>query len=400
MCYTLTQMKKEAKPKTVVMAPWLAGSPGRKHLQGALRYANAGHNWNVKILSGPKEFTADVIRTAEESGVNGFLACVDSAAAAALAGSPIPTVLLDFPPPVLHKRQRALTLMFNDEEGIGAKGADYFLSLGSFATYAFVPDAEGRGWSRLRERGFKDALRKQGKDVRVFGPTQGTLADWLAALPKPAAVMSAWDFGAKEVLEACRRAKLKVPTDVSVLGADNDELLCEYAQPTLTSINIDHEQHGYESAAILDRMMNARKPSAVRKVFTPVGEVVERESTKPTAPAENLVRRALDFIDANATAGIGVADIVRHLGVSRRLADLRFAQAAGTTIRRALEDRKLDEVKRRLVHTSLSIEKISRLSGYANVQRLKYVFKARTGMSMTDYRASAVSPEATARHRP
>lgn len=382
-------MKKDAKPKTVVMAPWLAGSPGRKHLQGALRYANAGRNWNVKILSGPKEFTAEVIRAAEESGVDGFLACVDSAAAAALADSQIPTVLLDFPPPVLRKRQHALTLMFNDEEGIGAKGADYLLSLGSFATYAFVPDAEGRGWSRLRERGFKDTLRKQGKDVRVFGPTQGTLADWLAALPKPAAVMSAWDFGAKEVLEACRRAKLKVPADVSVLGADNDELLCEYAQPTLTSINIDHEQHGYESATILDRMMNARKPSAVRKVFTPVGEVVERESTKPTAPAENLVRRALDFIDANATAGIGVGDVVAHLAVSRRLADLRFSQATGMSIRRAIENRRLEEVKRRLANTTMPIDRVARLSGYTNPQRLKYVFKSRMGLTMSNWRKQA-----------
>lgn len=384
-------MKKDSRPRNVVMALWLAGSPGRKHLQGALRYVNAGHNWNVKILSGPSEFTADVIRAAEQDGTDGFLACVDSRTADALAASTVPTVLMDFPPPALRKRSKALTMMFNDEEGIGAKGADYFLSLGSFATYAFVPDAEGRGWSRLRERGFKAALRKSGKDVRVYGRACGALADWLAALPKPAAVMSAWDFGAKEVLEACRKARLKVPADVSVLGADNDELLCEYAQPTLTSIKIDHEQHGYESAAILDRMMNARKPSAVRKVFTPVGEVVERESTKPTAPAENLVRRALDFIDANATAGIGVADVVRHLGVSRRLADLRFAQTTGTTIRRALEDRKLDEVKRRLVHTSLSIEKISRLSGYANVQRLKYVFRARFGMPMSAYRSSRQS---------
>ena len=371
------------------MALWLAGSPGRKHLQGALRYVNAGHNWNVKILSGPSEFTADVIRAAEQDGTDGFLACVDARAADALAASTVPTVLMDFPPPALRRRSKALTMMFNDEEGIGAKGADYFLSLGSFATYAFVPDAEGRGWSRLRERGFKAALRKRGKDVRVFGRACGALADWLAALPKPAAVMSAWDFGAKEVLEACRRAKLKVPADVSVLGADNDELLCEYAQPTLTSIKIDHEQHGYESAAILDRMMNARKPSAVRKVFTPVGEVVERESTKPTAPAENLVRRALDFINANATAGISVADVVVHLGVSRRLADLRFSQATGTSIRRAIENRRLEEAKQRLANTTLSIDRVASLSGYANPQRLKYVFKSRMGLTMSNWRKQA-----------
>ena len=379
-------MRKAPEPKNVLMALWLAGSPGRKHLQGALRFANAGYGWNVRILPSPDDFTADVIRKAETDGTDGFLVCVGAAAAPALAKSRIPTVLMDFPPPALLRRRTALTLMFNDEEGIGAKGAAYLSSLGTFASYAFIPDAANRGWSRLRERGFKAALRRQGFRPVTYDRRREDLASWLLALPKPAAVMAAYDFGAKEALECCRAAKLKVPDDIAVLGVDNDELLCDYAKPSLSSIRIDHEQHGYLSAEILNRLMHAKRPQGLRKVFLPADEIVERETTKPQPVSAYLARRAQEFIDANAVRGIGVEHVVAHLGVSRRLADLRFAQATGMSLRRAIENRRLEEVKRRLSETKLPIDQIARLSGYSNPLRLKYVFKARTGLTMSDWR--------------
>ena len=70
------------------------------------------------------------------------------------------------------------------------------------------------------------------------------------------------------------------------------------------------------------------------------------------------------------------------------MVDRRFHEATGSSIRRAIEDARLEMVKRRLLTSDLNIGKISRLCGYPNVQRLKYVFKARVGMSMREYRAN------------
>ena len=379
-------MKKSKAEKKVIIALWMAGSPGRKQLAGALRYVNEGHPWSIRLITDPAAFNAATIAEAERDGTDGFLVCVNAAAAPALAASRIPTVLMDFPPPALKKRRRSMIKQFNDEEGIGAKGVDYFASLGNFSSFAFVPDTENRGWSRLRERGFRARLLELGQDCRVYGPGKGSLSPWLNALPKPAAVMASHDFRAKDVLEACRTARLDVPGQISVLGVDNDELICEYSKPSLSSIRIDHEAHGYESARALDRLMRERTPSEVKVRFDPPGDVIERESTKPIPPLTALVNRVRAFIDTHAGEGISVGDVVSHLGVSRRLADLRFHEATGSTIRKAIESRRLEAVTRKLRTTTLSIEKISRLAGYANTQRLKYVFKARFGMSMSEWR--------------
>lgn len=371
---------------------WLAGSAGRKQLTGILQYVNAGHPWSIRLVTDPKDFTDDAIRQAEADGVNGFLVHANAQVGTALAASTIPTVLLDFPPPALRKRTKAIALILDGDEQIGRTAADYFLKLGNFASFAFVPDEQNRGWSRLRERGYKTALNEHDRPCRVYGRDKGALSDWLKTLTRPAAVFTAYDLRAQETIEACKAAKLSIPDQVAVLGVDNDELICDYTTPSISSVRIDHETLGAEAAKLLDRLM--RTPSAVRPkpVFMPAGVVVERESTAPTPPAAHLVARALDYIRAHAAERISVSDVVRHLGISRRLADARFGAATGSSIRRAIEDRRLALVQERLKATSLSIDKVARLCGYVHPQRLKYVFKARFGMSMSDWRNQARHP--------
>lgn len=372
--------------RNVLVVLWLAGSAGRKQLSGILRHVNDNSSWSVRLITEPKEFTGEAIRKAAEENVDGFIVHADTQAAEGLVSSRIPTVLIDYPPPKLATRTHSLTAILDNDEEIGQVAAEYFLRLGNFASYAFVPDLGNRGWSRLRERGYKTALLKHDTECHVFGIGKGPLSDWLRALPKPAAVLCAYDLRAQETLEACRQARLSVPGQVSLLGVDNDELICDSAKPSLSSVRIDHEAVGFEAARMLERLMDRPNCRKVRKVLMPTSGVVERESTAPIQPAVHLVNRALNYIKSHAAEPISVTDVVRHLGVSRRLADRRFGAATGSSIRRAIEDCRLDMVKRRLKETSMSIAKISRLCGYPNVQRLKYVFKMRFGQSMSEWR--------------
>lgn len=377
---------KQKKEKSVIVSLWSAGSCGRKQLAGILRYVNAGHPWNVRIIMDPKEFDEELIHQAERDGVDGFIAFTLPSAAKALAASRIPTVLLSFPQPALMKRRKSIAFFLNDNEEIGRMGADYFLSLGTFFSYGFVPDASGRGWSRLRERGYRERLRAAGKECIVYSPRAGSLSEWLKELPKPAAVMAPFDFLSREIVEACRRAKISVPQQVSVLGVDDDELICDTCRPSLSSIRLDQDLIGYRAAECLNRMMTARNPKPAERVMLPNGRVIERASTKYTSPVVHLVKAITSYIDAHATEGVTVDDVARGLGISRRLADLRLREATGKTVRQAIEDRRLDEVKRHLETSQLPICKITKLCGYENGLWVKYVFKRRFGMTMTDFR--------------
>lgn len=377
---------RKPQKRTIVVALWLAGSAGRKQLTGILRYVNNGRPWSVQLITDPKDFTNDVLAKAEANKVDGIIIHADARSADNLATSAIPTVLMDFPPPKLARRTKAVSVILDSDEAIGEVAARYFQELGTFASYAFIPDAANRGWSRLRERGFERALRKQRIACNIYNQAKGPLHTWLKALPRPVAVLSAFDIGAQETIDACKKAGLEVPKQVSVLGVDNDELICDYTSPSISSVRIDHEALGFEAARMLEDLMRHPKTNTLKKIFMPVGKVVERESTAPVEPGFHLVQKALAYIEKYACDGIGVPDVVHFLGVSRRLIDRRFSAVTGTSIHRAIEDCRLAQVKKRLKATRLSIKKISRLCGYANEQRLKYVFKQRVGCSMSDWR--------------
>ena len=386
-------MPNQKRVKRVLVVLWLAGSAGRKQMTGILNYVKNGHPWSINLITDPAEFDEATIKKAESDGIDGIIGHVSPAAADALAKSGIPTVLIDFPPPSLITRRDAIAILLDPDEEIGRYGADYFLKLGNYASFGFIPDAANRGWSRLRERGFKQALEEKDIPCRIYNPSAGTIADWLTALPKPVAVMAAYDIKAKEALEDCRKAHLDVPRQVALLGVDNDEIVCDYSTPSLSSVKIDHEAFGREAAKILTTLMSARRKTGLKRIYMPVGSVVERESTAPIPPATHIVRRIREYIATHTAEKIGVDDIVRHLGgISRRMVDRRFHEATGGSIRRAIEDARLELVKRRLLTSDLNINKISRLCGYPNVQRLKYVFKSRTGLSMSDWRTRHKSP--------
>ena len=101
--------------------------------------------------------------------------------------------------------------------------------------------------------------------ARRWADLQGELIRWLAQLPKPLGLMACNDLRARHVLEACRTLGLRVPNDVAVLGVDNDEMICELTDPTLSSIDQAARRIGYEAAATLDCLMqSAPQPAGGR----------------------------------------------------------------------------------------------------------------------------------------
>jgi len=67
------------------------------------------------------------------------------------------------------------------------------------------------------------------------------LLDWLLALPKPSGLFAAFDPLSKQVLDTCLAAKIRVPEELTVMGVDDDETLCENTAPTLSSVQADFE---------------------------------------------------------------------------------------------------------------------------------------------------------------
>ena len=216
------------------------------------------------------------------------------------------------------------------------------------------------------------------------------LSKWLSAVEKPAAIMAAYDSRALNILEACKTEGFSVPEQICILGVDNDRLLCESVKPTLSSIAPDHAGEGRTAVDALAGLLR-RGTNRPKSVLCSVKKIVERESTAPVSPARALIRRALAYIDTHATDDIAVLDVIRHLGVSRSLAELRFRQFHSSTIAQAIRERRLEEVCKRLTKTRRPIMTISKECSFKNINHLKNVFRARFGMSMREFRNAKIS---------
>ena len=385
--------------RTILVVLELHYTSGRDFLTGIFRYQHTVHDWNLQLVQNVDQFTEATIADAERDGITGIITTRPGNAATvrALANTFIPTVAVNLNHPFLQLRRHAVAFVWNDNADIGTLGAQHLLSRGRFNSFAFVPREDDIEWSRLRERAFAEQLRIKHITPRVFARPQCTsaaenlpaLAEWIGGLPKPTAVMAATDRLALQVLSACKKIGLKVPQQVAILGVDNDELICSHASPPLSSILPGHEQMGYVAARELDRLIRGKamrgKTPCNQFIIRATG-VIERESTTPIAPSAALVRAADDFIRANVRSGIAVKDVVRHLGVSRRLAELRYREVKGTTLHDAIERARLNHVCELLVSTRRKFTLIATECGFRSLSSLSHLFRHRYGQTMRDYR--------------
>ena len=121
-------------------------------------------------------------------------------------------------------------------------------------------------------------------------------------------------------------------------------------------------------------------------LFVGIKAVIRRESTAELSQSGKLVQKAVAYIRRHALEGIGVADVVAHLKVSRRLADLRFRELQHTSIGEEIMRIRLAEVQRLLRTTKDPIDAIAAKCGYENPNYLKNLFRKRFSMTMRDFR--------------
>ena len=378
--------------RKVMVALRMAGEAGQGKLSGIYRYISEHEAWNLHILESTNELTPNVISDALRNGYDGFIvSMIDTDGCFfALAKADVPTVVMDLHNHPLCERRNNIAFIRNDAKAIAKAAFDHFFEQGRFLSYAYVPAKENERWSLVRGTAFAHAAESHGA---VCHPYSGDidLPSFLKALTPPVAVFAATDIRANEVLQAAKIARLPVPRHIAVIGVDDNRLICENAQPRLSSIRPDFEEEGYRAAQELERMMNRaarRLPPLSEPIVIRIGTrgITVRESTAMETSAGRLVVRTFKYIADNATKGITVDDVVRHMKVSRRLLYLRFSEQRGETILESIRKRQLEEVEKLLRTTKLSTEKIADLCGFANANVLRNLFKRTFATSMRDYR--------------
>ena len=384
--------------KIALVSITLKRASGRDVLSGIFRRLESARGWNLRIFQEEDNpLTVGTFQSALADGIDGIIItkALSSELMDAIDRCDLPTVGVGIGKFLLCHHRR-LSLVANDATGIGKLAAAHLTSRGGLAAFGFV----GTPWSEERENAFRREIERLGHPFRPFvqrgepgtDADKAALAEYLAQLPKPAGILAAADWRAAQVMDVSAKLGIAIPSEIAVLGVDNDEFICPRTEPPLSSIHPGHFEMGERAMSELIRLSNARKrTSSPRLTIVPTKRILIRESTGVRMTGAALVSRAKRFIADNACRKIGVHDVAQSLHVSYRLAELRFKEMEKITLREAIENVRLDNVRRLLVHTDLKIARIADECGFDDPNRLSHVFKKRTGQSLRDYRNAARS---------
>ena len=276
----------------------------------------------------------------------------------------------------------------------GTMAADYFLSKG-FTNFGFF-GYNGVCWSDERCDAFRSRIEKSSPECsfymydrqnidNMWYYDQSILTDWLKGLPKPIAIMACDDNQGNILLQACELCGINVPFDVAILGVDNDEILCNMSNPSMSTINVDIERGGAAAAAMAERMVKDPSYMGEDIVLQPLS-VVERLSSSLFATNDKEVLMALRYIHANLDSKISVSDILNCVPISRRLLETRFKNMTGMTIYNYISLKRINRFAQLLLSTNDSISEIAARLDECDTKSISRRFKELKGCTPSEYR--------------
>ena len=385
-------------PRKVALLVETSNAYGRELLHGIRAWLREHPSWTISL--GEAQRGAPPPAWLKHWKGDGIIARIETQAIAeAVVATKLPVVDLS-----AARLAPRVPWMETNDRAIARLAVEHLQERG-FRNFAYCGDPRFN-WSQWRGQAFVAHLASLGFPCHVFGPTgekepsdsipnldsdMTALVRWIKRLPRPVAIFACYDIRGMQVLEACRYLEVHTPDEVAVLGVDNDELLCDLADPPLSSIIPDGRRTGYEAAAMLDRLMGGERLQDEGRLFDPRGVAV-RLSTDVIAVQDRHIAAAVRYIRENACTGITVSDIVANIPLSRRVLETRFRKCLGCSPHDQILRVKLDRVKRLLIETDLPLSAIADRTGFAHVEYLSVAFKKHVGRTASEFRQVAVAP--------
>ncbi len=372
--------------KKVILLLETSRAFGRELLYGIARYSRLHRPWS--FYREPSGLKSSVPRLMNWKA-NGII-MRNSLITKELLNLKLPTIL------VLHdpNRPKYLPAVITDGKTIAKLAGEHLLNRGlkNFAYCGFDEFV----WSNDRKENFKKIIEAAGFQTHIYKSPKGGkikswyyeqsfMKEWIRKLPKPIGIMTCNDDRGQHVLEVCKAIGVKVPEEVSVIGVDNDSLICELGDPPLTSVALNTESAGYAAAELLDRMMRGEKMRG-QEIIVSATHVVQRQSTDLLAIDDPNVVKAIQFIRYNAKNKIKVDDVVKQTFISRRSLEQKFRQNIHRSIQEEIRRVRVESISNMLVETDMSISEITALFNFTGVEHISRYFRKEKRMGPTEFR--------------
>ena len=369
---------------------------GRGLLRGIMKYSRLYGPWQFYLT--PGDFEQIVPKMKDWKGDGIIARVINKTTANLLLKTGLPLVVLDLSPEIVKDFRRKgvrFVELASDSTGATQMAMEHLIGK-QLQQFAFV-GYYGQIWSEKREKTFINHMSQRGYNTHVYRTPmregvplswekeEQILSQWLKTLPKPIGLMACNDQRGREVLEACNLAEIAVPEEISVIGVDNDELLCELSYRPLSSVALNAVQGGYLAAMTLHEMIRGDSVEN-KKIIVPPLHIVERRSTEVVAIDDPDIAAALQFIHMQPPDQLTIENVVEGTCVSRRVLELRFRQQLGYTILQEIQKVRIDRAKRLLLETDYAIPKIAEIVGFATGSYLIQIFRNKVGMTPSKFR--------------
>jgi LacI family transcriptional regulator len=251
-------------------------------------------------------------------------------------------------------------------------------------------------FSQITERERDVSIHRRGESYRVWKQSTRASERWLDTLQLPVGLFISHIDTARVIIEMCRNRGWRVPEDIAIVAGTNEGTVCERPEPALTSLEVPFEQIGFDAAKMLNHLINRKvrgfspydgKNAAPAKLLPPVG-VVARQSTDFFAVYDQLVRRALRFIDENLHRPLTLETVAYATNVSRRTLTNRFRHKLNRTIAAEIQRLRIERVKRELAATNRPVKQIARQAGFASQRTMNEAFRREAGCTPGEFRNS------------
>lgn len=299
---------------------------------------------------------------------------------------------LNIPIVLQNNRSRSETYsnLTGDYEGTGQLAASFFHKK-LYTNYAFF-GIKTVIWSEERGTGFRKEVERIGGrffslevDPARESDMREEVGAWLHSLPKPVALFCCDDAHALFITETCSLENIQIPSEISLLGVDNDELFCGISDPPISSIELDVERGGYMTCKLLHRMITEGVKEPFNVVINPI-RIKQRQSTERHNITDPYVSKVVRFIDDNYSRDLSIDSILEVVPLSRRSVEMRFKKVMGTTIYQYLISCRIELLAQLLTTTDRPLLDLAYEVGFKDGSNISRIFKKYKGCPPLEYR--------------
>lgn len=362
----------------------------RRILRGLIQYSKEHGPWlfyrlptYYKTMLGKK----GIVEWAKQWKADAILAQWDHEGTNLLASLNIPIILQNY-----KSRSPYFSNLTGDYIATGEMAAKFFIKR-RFRNFAFYGN-KGVVWSQERAEGFKKEIDKvngnyysfESEDLsgKEWSNTHIELGEWLLSLPKPVALFACDDDFALRVSQICKINSIVIPEEISLMGVDNDELICNLSDPPITSIVLEVEKGGYEAGRIIDELLLHKTNEPPDIIIKPTRYEL-RKSTEKFDISNEYVKQVVNYIEDNFASDIKIDGFSDMVPLSRRNLEIKFKEEMGTSIYQFIIDCRLEYFSHLLLTTKRTFYDLAIESGFKDCKNISRIFKKYRGITPVEY---------------